>query len=819
MKAIKFFTAIIPIFIFSCSNSPRTENTNKELIKNPGWAKQWHQMKQNENGEIPKGMVSKWHRADLAKAWKTDAKTGLINFKELGPSNIGGRTHDLLIDLADDSKVFAASSSGGLWISNNNGRKWKAHDDWASNLTITCLAQNPFNHKEIYYGTGVASGGIGLPGEGLFKSIDGGETFSKIDTTGNFGEIWDIEHSIADSGYLYLGTKNKGLYRTTDGGKSWERIINSGAITDIEVFPNGSVVVCITSSGIHYSPDGSAQSFTKIEKGLPSGGFNRIEIAKCDSFPNVVYANFTRNGDGYNGSNLGFWKSSNGGKTWSQVRGPFNSPSDFFGQPWFTLAMGVDPADSQKVLTGCRDFAYSLDGGKSWSPAKNGHADHMVYTFRRDRPGYFYNGNDGGVYEHNWETIDRIVVNKNNNYNVTQYYAGSFNPDSTGNIAGAQDNGTNFSVEGGDEYYENALGGDGAFCHIHQEVPKIAYMSSQNGNLQKTTDITLKPPFASRATHSMDNNGDGTIDDGAWFINPFEMNYLNGDMLFFPTRRRLWFSFDGAGSWYPLTNYKINLYSVGIPNNEEPYRVYVGGDNLTLWRIDDLYSAEPGDEVNLRVNLPNGLNGGFISNIIVHPRRDDIIYLSLSNFSNQSRVWRVEDADTDKPKWVNISGDLPSRLPVNWMVVDPYRPDSFFIAGTDFGLYTSADAGNTWIKEERLPNVMVQNLRLRYSDRKLFIFTYGRGVFTADLERMEDPFLSVNEPNTKELSVYPNPATDQLNIDIEGEFEYQIFDLNGKMLLKGKNDKTIRVSLLEKGTYLLEVKTSIETVKSKFLVE
>ena len=84
---------------------------------------------------------------------------------------------------------------------------------------------------------------------------------------------------------------------------------------------------------------------------------------------------------------------------------------------------------------------------------------------------------------------------------------------------------------------------------------------------------------------------------------------------------------------------------------------------------------------------------------------------------------------------------------------------------------------------------------------------------------MEDPFLSVNEPNTKELSVYPNPATDQLNIDIEGEFEYQIFDLNGKMLLKGKNDKTIRVSLLEKGTYLLEVKTSIETVKSKFLVE
>jgi photosystem II stability/assembly factor-like uncharacterized protein len=815
MKAIKLLIPLLPLFIFSCSQK---ENSKQELLKNPGWAEQWRIMKQNENGEIPRGLVSEWRKADMANTYKRKVKTGLVNFKELGPSNIGGRTHDILIDRADDLKVFAASSSGGLWYTNNGGKKWFPHDDWASNLTITCLAQNPFNYKEIYYGTGVASGGVGLPGEGLFKSEDGGETFSQIDTTANFGEIWDIEHSISDSGYLYLGTKSRGLYRTTNGGKSWERVINSGAVTDIEVFPNGAVLICITGSGIYYSDDGSAQSFSKVSKGLPTGGYNRIEIAKCDSFPEVVFANFTQNGDGYNGSNLGIWKSSNGGKKWTQVRGPINSPSDFFAQPWFTLALGVDPLDSQKVLTGCRDFAYSLDGGVTWSPAKNGHADHMVYTFRRDRPGYFFNGNDGGIYGHNWETIDRIVVNRNNNYNVTQYYAGSFNPDSTGNIAGAQDNGTNYSVEGGDEYYENALGGDGAFCHIHQQAPKTAYMSSQNGNLQKTGDITLKPPFSTRVTSSLDANGDGTIDDGAWFINPFEMNYLNGDMLFFPTRRRLWFSFDGAGSWYALTNYKINLYSVGIPNNAQPKRVYVGGDNLTLWRIDDLYSAEIGGEVNLRVNLPNGLSGGFISNIVVHPRHDNIIYLSLSNYSNQPRVWRIENADTDNPKWINISGDLPNQLPVNWMVVDPYRPDSFFIAGTDFGLYTTADAGKTWVKEDRLPNVMVQNLRLRYSDRKLFIFTYGRGVFTADLERMEDPFLSINEPSTKELSVYPNPAADQLNIEIEGEFEYQVFDLNGKLVLQGKNQKQIDVSELNTGTYLIEVKLMDKTLKSKFLV-
>ena len=86
-------------------------------------------------------------------------------------------------------------------------------------------------------------------------------------------------------------------------------------------------------------------------------------------------------------------------------------------------------------------------------------------------------------------------------------------------------------------------------------------------------------------------------------------------------------------------------------------------------------------------------------------------------------------------------------------------------------------------------------------------------------ERMDDPFLSVNEPNTKELSVYPNPATDQLNIEIEGEFEYQVFDLNGKLVLNGRNDNSIDVSSISNGQYLLKAKTKNEVFKSTFIKE
>lgn len=819
-----FFKACLPVsflcFLITVSCNQKQPESEVEYHKNPGYYEQWLEMKKDENGKIPTGLQTEWHKADLIRAaYKRKQKTGLVNFKEIGPDNIGGRTHDILIDLADENRVFAASSSGGLWISKNNGKKWIQHDDWSSSLAISSLAQNWFNPKEIYYSTGIAAGGAGLPGIGIFKSIDGGEIFTQIDTTSTFGNIWDIEYSLTDSHTLYVGTATKGLIRTTDGGKTFEQLINGGAVTDIEVFPNGSVLAAITSNGIFYSVDGSAGSFKKINNGTPSGGFNRLELAKCDSFPNVVYANFTLNVDGSNGRNIGIWKSSNGGKTWALVSDPLRSPGDIFAQPWFSLALAVDPLDSQKLITGCRYSVFSKNGGKTWSPAKSGHPDYMVYTFRRDRPGHFYSGNDGGIYEHNWETVNRIVVNKNNSYNVTQYYAGSFMPDSLGNIAGAQDNGTNFSDNGIASYYEYAMGGDGAFCHLHQQVPKVAYMSSQNGALRKTENIFLKPPITISATNELDSDGDGNIDDGAWFINPFEMNYENSQMVFFPTRRRLWFSYDGAGSWYPLTGYKSNLYCVGIPNNSEPYRIYVGGDNMQLYRIDDLYSAEPGTEVYMGQNRPNGLTQSFISNITVHPRHDNIIYLSLSNYSSQPRIWRIEDAETEDPTWVNISGDLPERLPVNWMVVDPYRPDSFFIAATDFGLYTSQNGGENWVKEDRLPNVMVSNLRLRYSDRKLFIFTYGRGVFTADLEKMEDPFMSVETPKANELSVYPSPASDIINIDIEEAFNYEVFDLSGKMVSKGNSVGQIDIAQLSKGTYSIVVNANEKTFSSRFVKE
>ncbi|MBI1184337.1 T9SS type A sorting domain-containing protein [bacterium] len=819
MKAYSIYITalVVALIAVSCQSKKHNEATEEVVYhQNPGYYEQWFTMKKNENGEIPSGLYTKWYNYEKSKAYKRKPKSGLSNVVEIGPANVGGRTMDILVDRADYNRVIAASNSGGLWQSKTNGAGWKPMNDWASNLTTTCLEQSPFEYNIIYYGTGIAAGGIGVPGEGIFKSTDGGDTFEQLDTTLNFGNIWDIEHSLTDSNTLYVATASNGLWRTTDGGKTFEKLLGMNGVSDLETFPDGSVLVAVISNGIYRSETGEANTFEKITKGTPTGGYNRLVFDKCDDFPKVVFANFTVNIDGENGKTIGVWKSSNGGKTWHAVDNPSNGTNASFAQPWFTLALGVDPHDSQKVVTGCRDFVFSTNGGQSWKRGNNGHPDHHVYTFRRDRPGYFYLGCDGGIYEYNWQTIATRYVDKNNGYNVTQFYAGSFMPDSLGTLGGAQDNGTNYSLDGREKFV-SALGGDGAFCHIHQGQPTVAYMSSQNGAIAKTTHLDYDIPTSTGIMNQLDGDHNGQIDDGAWFINPFEMNYLNSEMLFFPTRRRIFFSYDGGGSWYPLTDYKVNLYAVGIPNNHDPKRIYFGGDNLGLWRIDDLYAAEPGDEVSITKSLGSDLNGGFISSITVHPRNDGILYITLSNYSGQARVWRVDDADTDKPKWKSISGDLPKQLPANWLAVDPYRPDSFFIIGTDFGLYTTQNGGQTWVKDEQFPNVVVQQVRLRYTDRKLFVYTHGRGIFTADLKKMKDPFIGVPPSNTLEVSIYPNPATNFLKINSSELLQYEIADLSGKTIMRGNTQGTIDIQQLSKGKYIINLQNNLQSGSYKFV--
>mgnify|MGYP000701736142 CR=1 FL=1 len=788
--------------------------------QHPGWDAQWRQMKGIAEGEeMPFGLQQEWYEADQSKAHKKANGSGLLNIKEIGPSNIGGRTRDMLIDYSDDNRILACGNSGGVWESKDNARTWAPINDYASSLSTSSITQNPFDHDVFYYSTGEPSGNSsGVKGGGIFKSSDGGNSFDVLPGSiiPEFEYIWEVEHSLVDSHTIYVATPNRGLWVSENAGDSFFQVHPFGGdIHDIEVMADSSVFIALESRGVYYSPNGKANTFVLLDKGMPTSGFNRLDIAYCENFPNVIYALFAKGINGYDGNAVGVWKSSNKGKTWKLVGNPQTGTNESFGFPWYTLALGVDPNDTNKIVAGSAGFAYSINGGTTWSSGRDGHADQHCFLFKPNKVDEFYLGCDGGIYEYRWSSVGSSFSDRNKGYNVTQFYAGSYSPDSLGAIGGTQDNWTIYG-QNGRSNFKQILGGDGAFCHVSQQQPNIAYVSSQNGNLRKTGALNNSVVSTIRILNEMDANFDGRPDDGYWFINPFEMNYNNGHFLYFPTKRRLWFSYDGGGSWDPMTNFKSNLYAVGVPNQKEPNLAYVGGDNLALWRINDVFDQTPGEEVSLRKNLPKGLNSGFIACITVHPQDESVLFVSLSNINPSSRVYRIDSADTDEPIWTSIGGDLPSKLPVNWIEIDPNRPDSFFIAATDFGLYTTSDAGQTWVKDQDIPNVSIHNIRLRHSDRKLFIYTHGRGIFAANLKKVAPPVSSINSTETPSINVYPNPSNDQLNIDLVGEFRYEILDIQGRNIKSGTATNQLNVSSLQNGNYFLRLHHGTQTYLSRF---
>src|SRR5690606_35800021 len=123
--------------------------------------------------------------------------------------------------------------------------------------------------------------------------------------------------------------------------------------------------------------------------------------------------------------------------------------------------------------------------------------------------------------------------------------------------------------------------------------------------------------------------------------------------------------------WFPVTG-AINAGSVrqafivGLSDQLNPV-VFVGGSGGLLYRVRNAKHAEPGGETDLRNTIPLAVRSDFIGAIKVNPVNPDMVYIGFTNYSTNSRIWRINGAMSDTATWTNISGNLPANLPVNWI--------------------------------------------------------------------------------------------------------------------------------------------------------
>ncbi|NNE55226.1 MAG: hypothetical protein HKN32_04350, partial [Flavobacteriales bacterium] len=485
---------------------------------------------------------------------------------------------------------FAGSCSGGLWKSTNGGNSWNIVASFPSCI-VGSIAMT--GNGDIYVGTGNTfevggngTGGSGFLGAGLFRSTDGGESWSIVEGTEpvflNTGSSWnainDLEADPNDADRVWVGgDAGFGYY---DAGSN-ELVMNEqdGVIgslcQDIDISEDGSnFLLAMSSARVFRSTDGGA-TFTNLSTStdLPSSS-GRARVSVSDMDPNKCFILYSTGG----GAMGGVWYSSNGGANWSEVW-PANiaeyNPMGGNNQGIYDLALIQSPINPEIAFIGGVTMWKVTSVGQPEQIAFNfgfGNFDLYVHSdiheFKTAPNGDLYIGTDGGVFKSTDNGQSFFAAN--NGYNVTQFY-GIAHSSGMPVMGGTQDNGS--MVIFGDDTFtspqtaQDVFGGDGFDCDISQTTyadAVVVFATSQNGVLGR-----------------FDNNGVG----GQFFDDEIiALQDADGNIGGFYTCVRLFEDTEDADSQQTITmvNFADSTMYDPDPNDEELVQVTLFTNNMNI---------------------------------------------------------------------------------------------------------------------------------------------------------------------------------------------------------------------------------------------
>ena len=173
-------------------------------------------------------------RLDAEPTKRFVAATALGQWEALGPGNIGGRTRTLVIHPTQPEIMYAGGVSGGVWKTTDAGQTWTPLADRIANIAVNSMAIHPENPDVLYVGTGegyfreiVRGTWLPLRGAGIFKTEDGGATWTQLSTTANPAFHWvnDLIISPKDPERMYAATRT-GVHLSENGGESWSHLLD-----------------------------------------------------------------------------------------------------------------------------------------------------------------------------------------------------------------------------------------------------------------------------------------------------------------------------------------------------------------------------------------------------------------------------------------------------------------------------------------------------------------------------------------------------------------------------------------------------------------
>ena len=710
----------------------------------------------------------------------------------LGPTNVSGRCTDVeaVSPRGQQYTIWIGSATGGVWKSINEGTTFEPVFNDMPCASIGDIAIDPTNPDVVWVGTGEANiFRSSSAGCGVFKTTDGGETWTAMGLAGthtipririhpeNPDIVW-----VAAGGHEWTKNPERGLFKTTDGGETWSKVLyvdDETGVNDIVLHPTQPDTIYATTwqrtrlkwsdprnfphyenSGVWKSTD-AGENWEQINSGLPEAAFRgRIGIDIAPSNPDVLYAYLdsyevaekAKPGqkdtygramkDRIKGATI--YRSADAGGTWEQVSGLDEKTKKFMESHsatygWVFSQIRVDPQDENRIYTMGLALNMSADGGKTAEVLTGMHLDHHGLWIDPDNSNYLLNVQDGGLaisYDggENWKIpLEELPL--------AQFFNVSLDMGEPFRVYGSvQDHGSysaEVDISDGRKKlqpieFDSTLGGEGT-THAIDPRDGTIYASSFYGDLDREsaegTDKKdcLPPPYPDEEKML-----------GQWLA-PTVLSVHNPDYVYHGLQTVM-LSRDRCTTWEDISPVLSRddpekrgdiYYQTVTALAESPLRfglLYAGTDDGRVWRTKN--GGAKWEEIG-RAPVP----AKWVSKLVASQHDLATVYMTQTGRRDddfQVYVWKSTDLGET---WVDISGNVPLG-PVNVIREDPDKEDQLFL-GTDASVYVTKDGGETWAVLGDLPFAYVHDLAIHPRDRMLVIGTHGRGVWVFDGEQLD----------------------------------------------------------------------------------
>jgi photosystem II stability/assembly factor-like uncharacterized protein len=703
------------------------------------------------------------------------AALGDLEWRNIGPVNMGGRV-SAIVGIPGDPKTFwVGGADGGVWKTTNGGVTFEGQWQDEESYSAGALAVAPSDENVIWLGSGEGDPRNSVSyGLGVYRSTDGGSTWTNLglrDTERIHRIVVDPRDSdvalVCAMGHEWGPNSERGVFKTTDGGHTWNHVLYIDEDTgcsdmDIDLSNPRNVYAGMWTfrrkpwrfddggkeTALYVSRDGG-DTWKKVTS-TPDEPMARIGLSVAQSRPNVVYliTEYPTAGT--------LFRSEDYGETWEMVN---DNKNQLNFRPFYYSDVYADPSDHNTLYTLSGGLSKSTDGGRTFDRiAQDVHGDHQALWIDPADGEHVLSGSDGGM-QVSYDGGANFHIFRN--FSLAQYYHVFVDDRDPYYVCGGlQDNGnwcgpSRMNEPRGimpGEFY-TVSGGDGFFTVPVPGQPNLVYSNAQGGYFRITDIKSGQTRSIEPFPWMVGSQGQGMYQakyrfnwDAPIVISPHDPGtvYWGGNVLF--RSRDYGHSWDiispdlttddpekqldsGGEIYNDNTAAEFHTTILIVAESEvEAGVIWVGTDdgNVQITRDDGATWT------NVRDRVPGLPAETWIGNIESSPTEAGTAFMAVDNHRLDDFTPHLYETRDYGETWRDISAGLPQDDYVKVVRQHPSNPNLLFV-GMERGLFASWDRGDTWVDiRGNLPRVSVRGIRIQRQYNDLVIGTHGRGAWILD---------------------------------------------------------------------------------------